>query len=575
MPLIIKRLRSKLLLEPNNGRVLYKLGCAYAQRREFGWSVAFLCQAVAAEQKNPLYYIALGRALLETGRYLEAVCAFRQALAMDNSLAAAYDGMGMAQNAVGEVDFAKACLQLATKKDPANSEFWTHLATILNGRQEYSEAQASAMQSYRLNRKSEMVYINLVESSFGRGQLNTGLKWMRKGLRQNPKLANGYHNMARGFLAKHQCHRAIEHYHKAIACCPQHGDAHFGLSNAFLALGNFTKGWDEYEWRLKLESYTKSFAGNFIQDLTEPMWAGEDLKQKTLLVYGEQGFGDTIQSVRFVSELVRRGARIILMVYKELVPLLKSMTGVSQVIAYGDLIPRYDYHIPVFSLPKILKIDLETIPRGTAYIATTNHRKMPAILSKPAKLRVGLFWSTKRLSSVDYRSMRLQNLEPLLRNSSVNYFSFQMNEAAGELKDFSELANLFSLKPFINDWQDTASLISKMDLLVSIDSGIVHLAGALGKPVWVMLPHSSEWRWLAVKKSSPWFYKSPWYPTMRLFRSTSNSSWIEVIRQVENEIALFAQNKTAVARHADAFAYPVRDILKSRGLSMNSMALRK
>lgn len=538
----VNRLRGQLVQRPNDGKLLYQLGKAYAERQEFGWALAFLCQAVAAEQKNPAYYAALGDALHRHGKYLEAICAFRQALALDGSLAVAFNGMGLAQNAVGELELATASLQVATRINQDNAAFWGSLATVLIGRHEYKQAYAAARKSWLLDDQPELAYINLAEAEFGRGRINAGLNWIRRGLRKNPDLANGYHNMGRGLLAQGQCRRALKYYHQAIARFPKHADAHFGLSNTLLAMGDFPAGWEKYEWRLKLTSFTKSMAGNFVQDLTEPMWAGESLEGKTLLVYGEQGFGDTLQSIRFLPEVAARGCRVILMVYRELVSLLRPLPCIATIIAYGDLIPRYDYHIPVFSLPKMLGKTIATIPCDLPYVPVPNHRRRPELIRKSSAFRVGIFWATKRLSAFDHRSVPLRFLTPLFDGAAVEFFSFQINEAAGELQPYAHLPNVKNLKSFIKDWRDTAFFISQMDLMITIDSGIAHLAGALGAPVWVMLPENAEWRWLAVAPGSPWFDKSPWYPTMRLFRSPAHDAWATVVDRVKSELLLAAAN---------------------------------
>jgi hypothetical protein len=223
---------------------------------------------------------------------------------------------------------------------------------------------------------------------------------------------------------------------------------------------------------------------------------------------------------------------------------VKGMPGVSSIVASGDLIPRYDYHMPIFSLPRLLKTTLETIPRKIPYIPIPIHRAPPIILRKVVKnggLRVGFCWSTNRTHTLDFRTMELSAMQPLFRNHFVSFFSLQLIDRKEELKQFLQFSNVYDLKPFINDWQDTALLISKMDLVISIDTAIAHVAGALGKPVWVLLPYSSDWRWMAARRNSHWFKQSPWYPTMRLFRSSSNFSWESVIKQVENELARVAK----------------------------------
>jgi tetratricopeptide (TPR) repeat protein len=538
----IKAQRERLLLHVNDADTLHKLGRAYADQGDLERAVAFLCQAVAADQKNSKYFTSLGNVLSSTGRYMEAICTFRQALTMDGELAAAYDGLGTAQSSLGEFELAAASFRAAAQKDSLNPKFWAKLASSLLKQHKYVEAKHAAMRAYRLDKKMSLACSCLAESELGQARLDAGLRWARRAFRLSPNLFGFRSDIARAYRAKNRLRQAVTHFKLELSRFPQNVEAQFGISQSLLAMGNFSDGWSQYEWRLKRGAFANSLTGKFIGELTEPMWAGEELGGKTLLVYSEQGFGDIMQTIRFVPEIGRRGCRIILMVYKELVPLLKAMPAVSSVIAYGDLIPRYDYHIPIFSLPGLLKANLETIPCDVPYISVPSHRTPPPILRKPGKFRVGFCWSTRRIHTFDFRSIQLCAMRPLFGNKSVSFFSLQLNDQNQELKNFSQFSNVHDLKPFIEDWRDTALLISKMDLVISIDTAIAHLAGALGKPVWVLLPRTADWRWMTVGKNSRWFERTPWYPTMRLFRSKSNSRWDGVIKQVKNELTRIVKN---------------------------------
>jgi tetratricopeptide (TPR) repeat protein len=529
----MKDLRKRLIEHPNNGSALYELGRTMLSMNEVGPAISALCQAVATDGKSSAFYAALGRALHRGGRQLEAICAFRQALALDPDAANAYDGLGLALKSGGDLELAAAAMRVAVKKAPNIAEYWANLAVTLNDRREYSSAYRAARRAYALNGHSTTASLCICESLLGLGRMISAMKWLRGGLRRDSKWANGYHNIGRALQAKRKFTAAKYYYRKTISFDPDHADAHFGLATCSLAEGNFAEGWGEYEWRFKLHSYPGSAVGRFVAELTEPMWNGEDLSGKTLLVYTEQGYGDSFQSLRYVAEVVKMGCRVILMVYKDLLHLLKPMPCASVVVAYGQLIPRYDFHIAMFSLPGMLKTTVDTIPCKVPYIPSPSPRRLPAILRKPAVLRVGFVWSTRPLGALDNRSIPIVCLEPLFRTRSIAFYSLQVNDDVIKLDPYTEkYPSVHNLKPFIKDWQDTAYFISKMNVILSIDSGVAHLSGALGVPVWLMLSRTAEWRWLSGESGSPWVDKSPWYPTMRIFRSRSFGSWDGVIESI-------------------------------------------
>jgi len=541
----IDKLRQRLLREPNDGKTLHELGQAYAARNELGLATTFLCQAVASEPKIPEHYVSFGDVLLRGGRNLEAVCAFRQALSLDRNHANAYGGLGLALHAIGEITLATGALSKAIERLPQNQTFWVNLSEVLRDKGEYLKAYEAAVKALTLHNNSKDntnvtkdVARALAESLFGLGKIDKALKWLHKAIDSDPMWDYGHNNIGRGLAALDRYKEAKRYYDKAISLNPGNVDAHIGRAKILLASGNFVEGWKEYEWRFKLSVALKSMTVKFINRLTEPMWSGEKLEGKTLLVYGEQGFGDTMQSVRYVAELASHRCRIILMVYRELVRLFNTIQGVTSVVSYGDLIPRYDYHIPMFSLPNRLKFIGNAIPNNIPYIRVPDHCKIPPAISKTSRLRVGFIWHTKRLGVLDYRSVPLRFLEPLFRHRSVQFYSFQLADGAKELDRYARRSNVQNLKPFIKDWAQTAVFLNEMDLLISIDSGIAHLAGALGLPVWVMLSPGADWRWGMADpgRQGVSVEKTLWYPTMRLYRAPSVGLWGPVVRRMEEDL---------------------------------------
>jgi hypothetical protein len=297
-----------------------------------------------------------------------------------------------------------------------------------------------------------------------------------------------------------------------------------------LLTGNFKAGWLGYEWRWKVEDST-SFQIN--RHFSQPLWLGEEsLTDKTILLYAEQGFGDTIQFCRYVSLVAQLGAKVILEVQRPLVKLLTGLQGVSQIIAWGDTLPAFDYQCPLLSLPLAFKTELHSIPSVPQHINSDREKviKWQTQLDEKTKLRIGLVWSGSTLHKNDHnRSLVLSRLLQCLP-SDIEYVSLQR-----EIRDVDQevLAQHPEIKYFgdaLEDFTDTAALCELMDIVISVDTSVAHLAATLGKPTWVLLPFNPDWRWLLDRDDSPW------YPSVKLYRQEKISDWDGVLDQVKIDL---------------------------------------
>ncbi len=261
-----------------------------------------------------------------------------------------------------------------------------------------------------------------------------------------------------------------------------------------------------------------------------PQWDGSDPSGKTILLHAEGGNGDTLQFVRLVSAVAQRGAKVILECQPGLIPLLEGMTGIDRIVPYGQPPPEFDLQIPLQGLPRVLGITLENIPSKVPYVSPPADRvkRWADRLAGESKLRVGLFWSGSRTvkSAQDVRTRSIDVFAPLATVKGVRFFSLQKGEASEQSPPIGMDWADFTRE--INDFADTAALVQNLDLVISIDSSAAHLAVALAKPVWVLLPLHCDYRWLVDRSDSPW------YPTMRLFRQTTANDWAApVARMVE------------------------------------------
>jgi hypothetical protein len=297
-----------------------------------------------------------------------------------------------------------------------------------------------------------------------------------------------------------------------------------------LVAGNFNDGWQRYEWRWKSETISKSSG---VRNLPQPLWLGsESLENKTILLYAEQGLGDTIQFCRYAPLVAQLGAKVILEVQRPLVKLLKNIEGITQIIAWGDTLPKFDFQCPLLSLPLAFKTELNTIPPASKNITRDSEKisKWQTRLGEKTKLRVGLIWSGSTSHTNDHnRSLTLAQLISHLP-SQHQYICLQK-----ELRDIDKVAleknpHIQFYGDALEDFTDTAALCDLMDVIISVDTSVAHLAGTMGKSTWVLLPYSPDWRWLLDRDDSPW------YPSVKLYIQEKIGNWNGVLDRLKVEL---------------------------------------
>jgi hypothetical protein len=291
-----------------------------------------------------------------------------------------------------------------------------------------------------------------------------------------------------------------------------------------MLIGDFNRGWEKNEWRWETEQ-----GRNEKRNFAQPLWVGSDeITGKTILLHAEQGFGDTIQFSRYVPLVAARGASVILEVERPLQELMTTLTGAIQIISKGNPLPVFDYHCPLLSLPLAFGTRLETVPSATPYLRASSQAVMNwnARLGPRSHPRIGLAWSGRSTHKNDHnRSIGLSSLLPLL-GFDATYVSLQQDVRAAEATVLQERSDLLHFGDQLKNFADTAALMSNLDLIISVDTSVAHLAGALAKPIWVLLPFIPDWRWLLDRDDSPW------YPTARLFRQDDTREWGNVIARV-------------------------------------------
>ncbi|MDO9309086.1 MAG: tetratricopeptide repeat protein, partial [Deltaproteobacteria bacterium] len=349
------------------------------------------------------------------------------------------------------------------------------------------------------------------------GRLPEAISHYRAATALDPGFVKAHYNLANALLHSALYRDAIESAQTAIKYDPMHADAHWLLGMLLLQGGDFSSGWREYEWRWKASGFTSR-----IPDLGCRQWDGSPLGGRTLLIHMEQGRGDMIQFIRYASLAAGMGGQVIVCALPELVSLLATVAGASLVVDRNGTLPVFDVHIPVQSLPYVFGTTLETIPGDVPYLRPDPVKvaEWQRMFPDGRRFRIGLVWQGTPTHRDDHnRSCPLSEFVPLSELEGVDFYSLQIGTGSEQIHGLPECMTVADLTGRIQDFSDTAAMIANLDLVITVDTAVAHLAGALGKPVWTLLPYVPEWRWLLGRDDSPW------YPTMRLFRQTAPGDW--------------------------------------------------
>ncbi len=424
----------------------------------------------------------------------------------------------------GKLDHAEFLYRKILKENPHNYAICNNLGHVLRKKEHLDEAVTFFEKAIQINPNFAMACANLGLALQDMGKPDDAIICFQKELQLNPNCAEAHNDLGFAFQEKEQINKAIMNYKKAIELNPTFVMAHWNLSHALLMSGDFNQGWQEYEWRWKLKDVYKL-------KLSQPIWDGSDIAESTILLHTEQGFGDNIQFMRYVPLVAERSARVIIGCQKELLSLFRHVNGVYQVVMFGELSPQFDVYCPLARLPLIFNASIETIPAKIPYIKVDTslfEKWKHKVKHDYSRLKVGLVWSAGGLPRK--KSFMLETFSPLGQHGDITFYSLQKGGAAKQANDPPNRMKLLNYMEEIEDFTETAALIESLDLIISVDTAVAHLAGALGKPIWTLLPFAPDWRWMLKRQDSPW------YPTMKLFRQPSPGDWESVIATVRNEL---------------------------------------
>jgi tetratricopeptide (TPR) repeat protein len=491
-------LESALKINPRSAAVLSNLAMTLAALNRDADALAALDKALVLEPGNFEAINNRGNVLLKLGRPADALAAFEQALALEPRFLGARANRGNALAQLGRLDEALAQHDAVLAAQPNHAESHYNRGTAL--------------------------------ASLGRQQ--DAIAAYDRALALRPNYIKALINRAIALQACNRHKESLTNLGQVLAIDKDNADARHNEALALLTLGEYRRGFEQYEWRWQRSGMPPR------RKFGKPLWLGEyPLARKTILLHGEQGLGDTIQFARYAPLLARTGAKVVLEVQPELKGLLTRVASVAVVVARGEPLPDYDVHCPVGSLPRALRTDVATIPAEIPYLTPSAERiaKWRERIESLPSPRIALVWAGSAAHANDRnRSIELSRLAPLLSLEHANFVSIQRELRGEDAEPLARTPRLMHIGDALDDFEDTAAVAALMDVVISVDTSVVHLAGALGLPTWILLPFCPDWRWMLDRDDSPW------YPTARLFRQPTPGDWDSVIARVKDALSEFS-----------------------------------
>jgi tetratricopeptide (TPR) repeat protein len=519
-------------------------GLALMAEGKLDEAIASFREALQFKPDSAEAYSNLGVVFAKKRKLDEAVANYQQALRIKPDYPEAQNNLGVALADLGRTDEAIARYRQAVRIRPTFVEGHYNLGNALAQQEKLDEAVASQREALRLKPDYAEAHNNLGAALIKQGKASEAEACYREALRIRPDYVEARKNLGSTLLEMGKPQEAVACFEQALELKPDYADAHFHRSIVWLLMGNFEAGWPEYEWRWRGTYLTP-------RQFSQPLWDGSALEGRTILLHAEQGLGDALQFIRYAPLVKERGGRVIVECPQAMAALLSACPGIDRIIPGGSALPAFDVHTPLLSVPRILGTTLATVPANVPYVFPSEElvekwRRELAILPSPlrgeasrgasapgggrASFKIGIAWKGSSKYQRDrFRSIPLARFEPLAGVEGVQLFSLQKGEGAEQLQTISNrfsVTDLGSRLDLAGAFVDTAAVMKNLDLVITSDTAIPHLAGALGVPVWVALPFVPDWRWLMHREDSPW------YPTMRLFRQTEQGNWSEVFERI-------------------------------------------
>lgn len=460
----------------------------------------------------------------------EALQEVRQALALDPANVDGWLECGVIFRHLGNMENAEACYRQALAADPSSARALFNLGNVSREKEDFGQARDLYEQALRLDRGNGDIWNNLGFALHQLDDAEAALSCYQRACLLSPDTAGVYINIGNLLKEQNDLAGAVSMYARALDLNPLHPEAHHSLSLVLLSMGDFEAGWKEFEWRLQCTD-TGGRAG--VRTFPRPRWDGSPLNGRRLLVYAEQGLGDTIQFARFLPRLAASGARIIFACYPRLIGLCRSLEDIEEIADItSPTLPGFDAYTALMSIPHLTGLTLGSIPSLMPYLGTGSELS-PACqdILRTSGFKAGVVWASNTRNRIAaMKSLPIRECIPLAGIDGVTWYSLQAGEAAAEAEECREAFPLVRIPSSMDTMDVTAAVIKELDLVITVDTSIAHLAGALAKPVWTLLPFAADWRWMAGRTDTPW------YPTMKLFRQTHRGDWSGPVGRICDEL---------------------------------------
>jgi tetratricopeptide (TPR) repeat protein len=506
---------------------------AHLRRSEYGPALGVLDEALRLAPDHAEVHYLQGVACYQAKRFEEAAHHLRRAVEVNGTNARYRSFLGDALRAVSPADAIPELLK-AIELAPGEPHAYSSLATVYAKQHQYDEALRICDEAMRACPKDLRILGSRAGALLGLDRLEEALASWREQATMLPPPMQPFNSMGLPLWILGRIREAKESFEKWLQFHPDDPTGHFSISELLLLLGEYKQGFREYEWRWKIEPMA-SKRRNFPQ----PEWDGHEQKSARLLLYHEQGVGDILQFLRFVPAAAQKVGEILMAVRPHLMRLMGWTSQPVLILPEGAPLPDFDLHRPLLSLPYLLGTDLDSIPAPiTINVPVQEKRKWHLRLGGGAEMKVGIVWAGNPEHTNDRRrSMPLRCFLPLLNNPALHFFSLQVGQPSKQLDEPEVAGKVTDLAPELADYADTAAAISQLDLVITVDTSVAHLAGSLGCPVWVLVPDVPDWRWLLERDDSPW------YPSARIFRQRTRGDWQGVIDQLSLALSSLLESR--------------------------------
>jgi tetratricopeptide (TPR) repeat protein len=545
-------------------------GTVLFDKKQYKEAIELYKKAISQQENSPALWCKLGQAHFADGNHHEAIKSFTQALSLDPVYHNALAPLARAYERINDLARSEETWIRIIIHDSFNREALTEIGRLLCDQQRFDES-LNYLEIIRSKHPDDTIILfQLANTLNTANKTEESLVIYEYLLTKHPNSSAITYNTAYTLKKLGRVLESLPLYEKTLQLDPEHVEAHFSRGLAYLAIGDFERGWEEYEWRWKRDTQRMNE-----RRFSQPLWDGSDLNGKTILLHAEQGLGDTFQFIRFAKVAHDKGGIVIAAVQNPVVDILALCPYIDRVISLNTALPHFDVHAPLMSVPYILKINEATVPHEIPYLYA--HAKLEKEwkekIAHDRNFKVGICWQGNANYSTPFlravvaaKSIKLNQFEPLFNVPGVTIYNLQKVTGEEQLKDIPAAWNFVSFGDDFDNahgrFMDTAALIKNLDLVISVDTGLAHIAAALGTEVWTFLPNPADWRWMLDRTDTPW------YPNMTLFRQATCGDWNAVMHEIATRLEeriKQSQHKYQTTPLADILDILIRSTIKQGG----------